>query len=221
MKDKLKKGLESLGVRGVDNKMLTQQVLFVEELLRWNKKINLTAITATEDVIEKHLLDSLILMPMLHDKGRILDVGSGAGLPVIPLAIAMPEKQFFSIDSVGKKINFQKHIKRLLGLQNLEIMCARIEETSMSGAGWSDMDAVLARAVGSLEFLLNLAMPVLRPGGVLLAMKGPEGDEELQKLDCKWQTTYKLPRHATRYLLPFSGAQRSLIECAIIPQQNV
>lgn len=220
MKKRLKKGLESLGISTVNDKILEQEVLFVEELLRWNKKINLTAITAADDVIEKHLLDSLALMPMLQNKKTILDIGSGAGLPVIPLAIAMPEEHFISIDSVGKKTNFQQHVKRLLGLTNLEIMCARIENICLREAGWEGVDVVVARAVGRLDFLLKVALPILKPGGTMIAMKGPEGEGELQELDRQWQKVYHLPHHATSYQLPFSGAQRSLIEIIKIPLHN-
>lgn len=212
MKNILKKGLEHLEIGSLSDNTLTRQLLFVDELLRWNQKINLTAITGAEEIIEKHLLDSLVLLPRLASVNRVIDVGSGAGFPVIPLAIAMPDKQFYSVDSVGKKIHFQKQVKRLLELQNLEIHCGRIEDLDGVLGGWTGMDVVLARAVGSLDFLLGAAAPFLRPEGVLLAMKGPDGEEELRGLSAAWNKSYRLPQNAIRYQLPLSGAHRSLVE---------
>ena len=210
MKNRVKKGLDALGISAVSDQALNQHILFIDELLRWNKKINLTAVTAAEDVIEKHLLDSLVLIPLLQNKRKIVDIGSGAGLPVIPLAIAMPEKQFCSVDSVRKKTNFQMHIKRMLGLKNLEILCVRIEDADLQDSGWGDVDSVLVRAVGPLEVLLKVALPLLRPGGTLIAMKGPEGEDELRRVEQQWQNHYEFPQ-VTSYQLPFSGARRSLI----------
>lgn len=185
--------------------------MFAEELLRWNKNINLTSITVMEEVVEKHLLDSLVLVRLLGKNTRILDVGSGAGLPVIPLAMVMKNSNFFSVDSVGKKINFQKHIKRTLHLPNLEIQCARIEELKRTSPGWLDFDVVIARAVAHTGDLIKMAMPVIRTEGMLIAMKGPEGKEELATLENNWGDDCLLPLELITYQLPFSGAERNLI----------
>ena len=108
MKNKLKRGAEILGIDGVSDDRVDHLMLFAEELLRWNTKINLTSIRVMDEVVEKHLLDSLVLIALLNEPSRVLDMGSGAGIPVIPLALAMPQQAFYSLDSVGKKINFQK-----------------------------------------------------------------------------------------------------------------
>lgn len=221
MKRTLKKGLEALGQKSLSDDVLMKEIVFVDELLRWNKKINLTAITAPEEVIEKHLIDSLMLVSKLNDRNKILDVGSGAGIPVIPLAIAMPDKHFLSVDSIGKKVNFQKHIIRQLGLKNLEVSCCRVEDIIDNSSCWSGVDVVIARAVGSLDFLLTISKTLLRPGGVLLAMKGPEGEKELQDLDTQGHKYFKLPPQADCYELPFSRAQRCLIEAVRLSDSEV
>ncbi|MBW6508993.1 MAG: 16S rRNA (guanine(527)-N(7))-methyltransferase RsmG [Desulfuromonadales bacterium] len=211
MKNRLKRGAGLLGIDGVDVQLVDRLILFAEELLRWNDKINLTSIRTMDEVVEKHLLDSLVLVGLLGDQFRVLDMGSGAGLPVIPLALAMPQKTFYSLDSVGKKINFQKHVKRLLRIKNLEIECARIEEITRINPAWQGFDVVVARAVADVNDLLKMALPVIKPGGMLIAMKGPEGEEELFAVKNKWQGWYDIPICGIKYQLPFSGAERCLL----------
>jgi 16S rRNA (guanine527-N7)-methyltransferase len=211
VKNKVKRGTEILGIDGVSDELTDRLLLFAEELLRWNSRINLTSIRVMDEVIEKHLLDSLVLMNYLNEPSRVLDLGSGAGIPVIPLALAMPHQAFYSIDSVGKKINFQKHVKRLMGLKNLEIQCARIEELVHNYPDWQGFDVVVARAVAHTNDLLQMALPVIKPGGVLIAMKGPEGEEELTAIESSWQRFYEIPEVTIKYRLPFSGAERCLL----------
>lgn len=200
-----------LEVGDLNDHALNRCLQFIEELLRWNKKINLTAIITTDDMIEKHLLDSLTLIPLLRDQSKIIDIGSGAGLPVIPLAINMPEKSFCSVDSVGKKINFQQHIKRTLRITNLEIYCERIRDSGLDRPGWNDVDVVIARAVTSLEDLLKIALPLLRSGGMLIAMKGPEVEKELRNISGHWEDYYDFPLQINKYQLPFTRAGRSQV----------
>lgn len=212
MVNRLKKGLDILGINDLSELALDRCVQFAAEMRRWNRKINLTAITTTDDMIEKHLLDSLTLIPLLQDHSKIIDIGSGAGLPVIPLAITMPEKSFCSVDSVRKKINFQQHIKRTLGLTNLEIYCERIGDSSSREAEWSGVaDVVLARAVTSFEDLLKMTLPLLRTNGKLIAMKGPNVEKELGDINGPWQNYFDFPFRIKNYQLPFSGDRRSLV----------
>lgn len=211
MKNKLKKGAENLGIHGLSDELAEHLIQFAKELLRWNAKINLTSIRSMDEVVEKHLLDSLVLVDLLKKSSRVLDMGSGAGIPVIPLALAMPQQTFFSLDSVGKKINFQKHIKRQLGIENLEIQCARIEEIIRINPTWQGFDVVVARAVGHVNDLLKMAIPVIKPGGLLIAMKGSEAEEELSAVEIKWKSEFDIPASVIKYQLPFSGAQRGLL----------
>jgi 16S rRNA (guanine527-N7)-methyltransferase len=190
---------------------LHQQIAFSEELLRWNRRINLTAIRNPEEALEKHLLDSLLLLNYVTASGRLLDMGSGGGLPGIPLAIARPELQLVSVDAVGKKISFQKHIQRKLGLNNFQPLHARLEEIDRFLSPAELFDQAVARAFTSLPLLCALARPWLKKNGELLAMKGPEGEAELAEISGQLgDLGYGFGQRVT-YRLPFSQAERQLI----------
>ncbi len=211
MKKKLKQGADILGIDGLNDELADRLLLFAEELMRWNAKINLTSIRDPDGVIEKHILDSLVVADLLAKHSRILDMGSGGGIPVIPLALVLPHQTFFSVDSVGKKINFQQHIKRLMGLANLQIRCARIEELDDVDPSWRGFDVVLARALAHTNDLLKMALPLIKPTGMVIAMKGPEGVGELASIQERWRRFYEIPERVMTYQLPFTEATRCLI----------
>lgn len=195
----------------VDLSMLDRLEWLATELLRWNRTHNLTAITALSEVREKHLLDSLTLLPQLGAARRLLDLGSGAGFPGLPLKIVRPDLDIVSVDAVGKKIAFQRHVARTLQLAGFTAVHGRAEDlpgTPLCGTGF---DLVTARALGSLPMLARLAMPCLAAGGRLVAMKGAEGAGELAEaqeelaalgLICVGQHHLRLPvSRAERWLL--------------------
>jgi 16S rRNA (guanine527-N7)-methyltransferase len=153
----------------------TQSLLlrYVDELARWNGAYNLTAVRDVRDMVVRHLLDSLALLPLLqalprYPQLRLLDVGSGAGLPAIPLALAAPQLTVTALDSNGKKARFLRHVQRTLGLPNVAIAEARVED-------WHDaagFDVIVSRAFASLAEFFSLTRHLLAPGGQWLAMKG-------------------------------------------------
>jgi len=147
-------------------KSCAQLILFLKLLLKWNKSYNLTAITDFDKMLTYHLLDSLSIANYLNGE-NIIDVGSGAGLPGIPLSIYFPEKQFTLIDSVGKKTRFLNQVVRELQLKNVTIINARAETYQPNIC----FDIMTARAVGSLDYLIDLAKHLLQKQGKLLAMK--------------------------------------------------
>lgn len=188
-----------------------KEIEFLDELLRWNQSINLTSITNRKQAIEKHLLDSLLLLPHLGGAKNVLDMGSGGGLPSIPLAIATPSIDFVSVDSVGKKINFQKHVKRRLQIKNLTVLQSRVEELNQTGLKQEKFDLVVSRAFTSLEVFIAYAAPWLKPGGRILAMKGPEGRNELSSVK-KITKEYQLEDSLVySYHLPYSRVERQLV----------
>ncbi|MCF6266399.1 MAG: 16S rRNA (guanine(527)-N(7))-methyltransferase RsmG [Desulfuromusa sp.] len=190
---------------------LVRELRFLEELLRWNKRVNLTSVHDSNEAIEKHLIDSLLVMPCLGRIKSILDMGSGGGLPGIPLAIAEPEIKVDSIDSVGKKVHFQKHIKRLLQLDNFTVVQSRVEDLNSAGLGGKLYDLIICRAFTSLDTYIGFAAPWLKSGGRLLAMKGPEGCDEIIVARETIQRL-KLSNPLTiEYSLPFSAANRQII----------
>ena len=205
----LTEGLERLGIV-VPAEVETRALAFLDEMLRWNQHINLTAIKDRTEATEVHLLDSLVLCRYLTGTESLLDMGSGAGLPGIVLAIAQPNLSVVSVESTGKKINFQKHIKRRLKIDNLEIIQERIEKLKTVLPNLPGFDVVTARAFASMDKLLELGMPWLKKRGRLLAMKGPEGHSELcQVRKLIDQKGWVVSLH--EYQLPASGAERLLI----------
>jgi 16S rRNA (guanine527-N7)-methyltransferase len=189
---------------------VAQLVWLVQELLRWNRSRNLTAITQLDEILEKHIIDALTLLPFARSSRRMLDIGSGAGFPALPLKVACPQLEVVSVDAVAKKISFQKHAVRSLGLEGFTALHGRVEELGASSAFEGGFDLVTARAVGKLTLLAELAAPCLAAGGHLVAMKGPEGTNELEE----YRDELKAQGWATRHellQLPESGAQRCLL----------
>ena len=183
----------------------------VDELLRWNPRRNLTAITDRAAVLEKHLVDSLTLLPFARSATRLLDIGSGAGFPALPLKIVCPELEVVSVDAVGKKVDFQRHVVRTLGLDGFTALHERVKTLMDDQQYRGKFDLVTARALCSLRDLVAMAAPFLTPGGRLVAMKGPEGEQEfagqLELLrEAGWSASLQ------RLKLPASGAERCLIE---------
>lgn len=150
---------------------------YAVELKKWNNKVNLTAIIKDKEIAIKHFVDSLSLAPFLTASDRLLDIGSGAGLPVIPLKIIRPEIQMVSVDAVAKKIHFQRHIIRLLNLQNIEAVHARIEDLHKTHL--HSFSVITSRAFTRLDRFVSLAAPLLAEGGVLIAMKGDQAEDEI------------------------------------------
>jgi len=184
---------------------------FLAELLRWNQKVNLTSITNLSEAREKHLLDSLTLLPLLQGDERLLDVGSGGGFPGIPLKLAAPGLQVLSVDAVQKKIAFQRHVARLLGLQGFAAEHLRVEQLPQHRLGVGGFAVVVSRAFASLEQFAALALPCLAPGGSIVAMKGAEAEAELRQSSAALARLGLQCSDLRHLRLPSSGAQRSLI----------
>ncbi len=201
--------LQQLDIELPEN-VVEQELLFLEEMLRWNQRINLTSINDREEALEKHLVDSLAILPQIPRSGQLLDMGSGGGFPGIPLAIARPELQVVSVDSVGKKISFQKHVKRTLGLDNLQPLQARLEALPETLAEQSELDLLVARAFAPMGKILQLANPCLGVGGKLLAMKGPEGEGELIDLEKELPENGFYLHSMRKYCLPMTRSERQL-----------
>ncbi len=148
------------------------------ELERWNRRVNLTAIRDLETMVSGHIFDSLAVRPLLEGR-RVLDVGTGAGFPGLPLAIAEPQIEFGLLDSNGKKISFVRHVIGELGLSNATAIRARAEDYAPA----ERFDTVIARALASIPKLLQLAGHLIREEGVLLALKGKHPAAELESIE--------------------------------------
>ncbi|MFK7829842.1 MAG: 16S rRNA (guanine(527)-N(7))-methyltransferase RsmG [Congregibacter sp.] len=173
---KLRNGLAGLNISLNDHQQ--QQLLdFLALLERWNRRINLTAVRKPSDMVTRHLLDSLSLMPYLQG-ARYIDVGTGGGLPGLPLAIANPSKHFTLLDSNGKKTRFLIHVKTQLKLDNVDVVQARVETYEADPL----FDAVLSRAFTSLDAMIDQCEHLISECGELLAMKAQQSQAELDAL---------------------------------------
>jgi 16S rRNA (guanine527-N7)-methyltransferase len=156
--------------------------VYLRELTAWNARFNLTAITDPDQVIVKHFLDSLSVAPFLRHASptALIDIGSGAGFPGLPLKIALPALQVLLLDSTGKKVQFLKHLITELKLSEAAALHARAEELGHNPAYREKYDFAVARAVADLATLLEYALPFVRVGGLFVAQKGVDVVEELE-----------------------------------------
>jgi 16S rRNA (guanine527-N7)-methyltransferase len=174
-------------------------------LSKWNQTYNLTAVRDEAQMVTRHLLDSLAIAPYLKGR-RFLDVGTGAGLPGVPMALVFPEREFHLLDSNGKKTRFLFQVKTALCLDNMVVHHARVE----SFLSAEPYDMVLSRAFASLQDMVHGCRHLLAPGGRLLAMKGVHPAQELEAVcqECLEMAVYPL-------IVPGLGEQRHLVEIAL------
>jgi len=181
---------------------------YAAELKKWNIKVNLTAITKDREIAIKHFIDSLRLAPYLSADDRLLDIGSGAGFPVIPLKIIRPDIAMVSVDAIAKKINFQRHIIRLLDLKKIEAVHVRIEDLHKTARNM--FTVITSRAFTRLDRFVDLAAPLLAEGGVLIAMKGEQAEREILASDYVLYASGYTVVSVQRYALPENMGERVL-----------
>ncbi|MDQ1330381.1 MAG: Ribosomal small subunit methyltransferase [Thermodesulfobacteriota bacterium] len=186
------------------------------ELLKWNLKINLTAITDPFEVAVKHFLDSIAPAGMIPSGASLLDMGSGGGFPGIPLKVVIPTLTVTLVDSSRKKITFLKHIIRTAGLDDIEAHQGRVEEL----AGSQKMfDVIICRAFSSLDKFVQSALPLLAPSGMIIALKGKINPDEIESVrlsDNGKQGTGRisglpLDIKIKKYMLPYIDSERTIM----------
>jgi 16S rRNA (guanine527-N7)-methyltransferase len=179
----LSKGLRQLNLaQPLDNRQHALLIKYVELLDKWNKTYNLTAVRKPEQMVARHLLDSLSICPYLRGK-RVLDVGTGAGLPGIPLAIVFPEQQFTLLDSNNKKTRFVLQAVSELELGNVDVVQSRVEEFQSTAL----FDTIISRAYSAIGNMVKQTEHLLAVDGVFLAMKGINPITEIEELSSNYE----------------------------------
>ena len=182
LKEILSNGLCQLNLaQPLDDKQQSKLIKYVELLDKWNKTYNLTAVRKPEQMVTRHLLDSLSICPYLRGK-RVLDVGTGAGLPGIPLAIVFPDRQFTLLDSNNKKTRFVVQAVSELELPNVGVVQSRVEEFESEEL----FDTIITRAYSAIEDMVAQTSHLLAPDGVFLAMKGVSPVAEIDELSSSY-----------------------------------
>ena len=154
---------------------------YMNLLLDWNNKINLTAITKEEDIILKHFIDSISINEYLKEKNKIMDVGTGAGFPGIPLKIINPNMEFILVDSLNKRINFLEEVAKELCLEKMQLIHSRVEDLAKNMNYREKADVVVSRAVANLRVLVEYMLPFVKKEGICICMKGPNIEEEIEE----------------------------------------
>lgn len=180
--EKLISGATRLGLN-LSSSQLEQFSVYYRELVDWNRRVNLTAITDYQEVQVKHFLDSLTItlawQPKSGAENRVIDVGTGAGMPGIPLKILFPDIRLVLLDATARKAVFLEHLKQRLGLENVEVVVGRAEEVAHHAQYREKFDLVVSRAVAALPALVELTLPFCAIGGCFIAQKKGAVDSEI------------------------------------------
>ncbi|WP_439257478.1 16S rRNA (guanine(527)-N(7))-methyltransferase RsmG [Lonepinella sp. BR2271] len=187
LSEKLETLLKSTAL-SITDQQKSQLVQLVLLLHKWNKAYNLTSVRDPQYMLVKHILDSLVVSPYLQGS-RFIDVGTGPGLPGLPLAIINPDKQFYLLDSLGKRISFIRNAVRELGLTNVEPVLSRVEEFTPDHL----FDGVLSRAFASLKDMTDWCHHLPHENGLFYALKGQYHQEEVQQLSAEFSIQQVIP----------------------------
>ncbi len=195
----------------LSNQQLEQFYLYMNLLLEWNEKINLTAITDPKEIILKHFIDSITIAPYLKNAQSILDIGTGAGFPGIPLAILENSKDFVLMDSLNKRIIFLQEVIQNIALTRVQAIHGRAEELGKEKEHREHYDLVTSRAVAKLNILLEYMLPFVKVGGRCICMKSQEIEEELEEAKQAIELLGGKLERVDEIILPESDVKRKII----------
>ncbi len=220
----MSEGLLALGIEDLGLKLSATNIadleLFLQEMGRWNQVHNLTAIEGEKDSVRLHLIDSIAVLPVLRQflpgaSPKIADLGSGGGLPAIPIAIVQSEWQLSLIEAIRKKTAFLQHVRGKLKLKNIEVLCERVEDAAVQQP--AQFDAVISRAFTNLARFLDLSLPFLKPDGLVFAMKAKRADDEMKDVSMEeWRLVADEPLH-----IPNLAVERRLLVLAPVRKSTL
>jgi 16S rRNA (guanine527-N7)-methyltransferase len=201
----VEEGASNLNIQ-IDRKITDQFSIHATELIKWNRKINLTTITDPIEVAVKHFIDSIISVRVLPENGRLLDIGSGGGFPGIPVKIMIPSLSVTLIDASRKKVSFLKQVIRNIKLVEIDARQVRVEDLAKEKTVKNCFDVIICRAFSRLNKIILQALPLLAKNGIIIAMKGKLSESELEfAAKCDLSLTVE------KYKLPYLELERSLV----------
>lgn len=206
----LLKGAKDLGIN-ITEDQINLFSIYLRDLKKWNRVYNLTAIKNDKGIVLKHFIDSLSYLKAIPvRKGlRVIDIGTGAGFPGIPIKICHPDIVLTLVDSSMKKTLFLRHICRALSLEGLEVIQKRAEE--LKDDYESSFDILLARAIYKIKDMLSFGIPLLKRGGIIVISKGPSGEKELKEANKMMAEAEARIKDIISITLPQSNIKRNLI----------
>ena len=195
----------------LDNEICNKLYNYMNLLLEWNEKINLTAITDEKEIILKHFIDSFTINKFINSGDKMLDIGTGAGFPGLPIKIIRAEVDVFLMDSLNKRINFLNEVIESLQLKNIEAFHSRAEEMAKNNKFREKFDVVTSRAVAKLNILLEYMLPYTKVNGKCLCMKGPNIEEEIKEAEKALKILGGEIEKIEKIILPHSNIERKII----------
>ena len=195
----------------LDTKQQHQLMTYLDMLLDWRQKFNLTAIADPHEIVLKHFVDSLSLVPHIQDANTLIDIGTGAGFPGLPLKIALPNLRVTLVDSLNKRVNFLNTVIAELGLIGISATHARAEELARQAAHRQSYDIAVSHAVATMPVLAEYCLPFVRLGGHFIAMKGPNIDDELSSSTNALHSLGAKHHHTTLVNIPTTDISHNLV----------
>jgi len=206
----------------IDENLTDEQVMqfynYMNLLIEWNEKINLTAIIEPEDIILKHFIDSLTISKEIGENDKVADIGTGAGFPGLPIKILKPDAEVFLIDSLNKRIKFLDEVILKNNLKDIKAIHSRAEEIGNNKEYRGTCDVVVSRAVAKLNVLLEYMMPLVKLGGKCICLKGPNVEEEIKEAENAIEILGGKIEKIENIILPDSDNKRTIIVIKAVKQ---
>ncbi len=208
--ENLKKLVNEINVDITENQ-ISKFYDYMNLLLEWNEKINLTAITKPDEIILKHFVDCLTIQKYIGNNKKLVDIGTGAGFPGIPLAIINEKNNFVLVDSLNKRINFLNDVKEKLKLENVDTVHSRAEEFCQNKIYREKFDIAVSRAVANLSVLAEYLLPAVKVGGKIICMKGNQIEDELNDAKFALKELGGKVKLKEEFCLPGTDMKRNII----------